>query len=80
VVVITGANAGLGYQVVRALCAAHEPGDIILSGQSLERAQSAAADVLAEFSSTPQRVWPLRLDITDDASIEAAFAQVQSQF
>lgn len=80
IVLVTGANAGLGFQMARALCGSNESYEILLGGRSLQKAQKAASDVLAEFPQTASHVSPIQVDIEDDASIEAAFEEVQTKF
>jgi hypothetical protein len=43
VLLVTGANTGLGYQIVRALCQSNQSYDILLGGRSLEKAQQASS-------------------------------------
>ncbi|MBL7260252.1 SDR family NAD(P)-dependent oxidoreductase [Paractinoplanes lichenicola] len=64
---ITGANRSLGYETARRLVAA---GHTVLLGARDERAGKLAADELgARF---------VRIDVTDDASVAAAAADVQA--
>lgn len=80
IILITGANTGLGFETVRALCASDKPYHILLGGRSLAKAQQAAKDITAEFSSTSSEVAPIQVDIEDDSSIESAYQEVQSKY
>lgn len=80
VVLITGANTGIGYQIVRALASSDKAYDIIVAGRSLEKVHAAISSAKAEFTSTQSKLHPLQVDIESDESIEAAFETVQSQF
>jgi hypothetical protein len=80
IVLITGANTGLGYQMVRALCGSQQSYQILLGGRSPEKAQKATEDVLAEFPSTSSSVVPIQIDIEDDKSIETAFNEVDKTY
>lgn len=80
IILITGANTGLGFEVVRALCGADKPYHILLGGRSMAKAQQATKDIAAEFPSTSSEVTPIQVDIEDDDSIEKAFQEVQSKY
>jgi NAD(P)-dependent dehydrogenase (short-subunit alcohol dehydrogenase family) len=65
VVLVTGANKGLGFETGRQLVAAgHE---VIVGARDVERGKRAAGELGARF---------VRLDVTDDASVAAAAAEV----
>jgi len=65
IVLITGANKGIGYATARQLT---ELGHTVYVGaRSAERGQKAAADIGARF---------VQLDVTDDASVAAALEAV----
>jgi len=80
VVLITGANTGLGYQIVRALASSENPHEIIVAGRSLDKVRAAIDLAKAEFSSTSSKLHPLQVDLESDESINAAFEKVQTQF
>ncbi|WPH01321.1 Hypothetical protein R9X50_00416000 [Acrodontium crateriforme] len=80
IVLITGANTGIGYQIVRALCASTSKYNIILSGRSLDKVNRAVADAKAEFPSSPSQLEPLQVDIEHDDSILKAFEAVKSKY
>jgi NAD(P)-dependent dehydrogenase (short-subunit alcohol dehydrogenase family) len=67
---VTGANRGIGREVARQLAAGGH--DVILTARDEHKAR-AAAD---ELSNGGGSVRPLRLDVSDPASIEAAAASV----
>lgn len=80
IVLVTGANTGIGYQIVRALAASEGKHEIIVAGRSLDKAQAAIDSAKAEFSSTSSKLHPLQVDLESDESINAAFEKVQTQF
>ena len=68
VTLITGANKGLGYETARQLI---ERGHTVYFGaRSVERGQTAASSLGGRY---------VQLDVTDDASVEAAVAVVAEQ-
>ena len=80
VVLITGANTGLGYQMVRGLCASGRPYAILVGSRSLDKAQKAVDDAAAEFPSTQSSLRAIQVDIESDVSIEAAEKTVRAEF
>ena len=80
VILITGANTGIGFQIVRALCGSDRAYDIILGGRSLAKVQEAISSAVAEFPSSRSKLSPLQVDIEHDDSIKKAFDEVQSKF
>jgi NAD(P)-dependent dehydrogenase (short-subunit alcohol dehydrogenase family) len=68
VTLITGANKGLGYETARQLS---ERGHTIFIGaRSIELGEAAATELGCQF---------VQLDVTDDASVEAALAVIASR-
>lgn len=80
IVLITGANTGLGYEMVRSLCQAHQQYRIILSGRSMANAQKAAEEIEKEYPDAKGRIFPLQTDVESDESIRAAFDTVNAKF
>ncbi|XP_046374061.2 carbonyl reductase [NADPH] 3-like [Haliotis rufescens] len=66
VAVITGANKGVGFGIVRALCKQFD-GDVILTARNVDRGQQAVADLNQEGL----RPRFHQLDITDTDSVDA---------
>jgi len=68
VTLITGANKGLGYETARQLI---EQGHTVYMGaRSIERGEAAATRLGAQF---------VQLDVTDDASVEAALSVIDER-
>ncbi|PFH57080.1 hypothetical protein XA68_15555 [Ophiocordyceps unilateralis] len=80
IVLITGANTGLGFEMVKALCGSSKAYEILLGGRSLDKANKAVDDVVAEFPSSKSRVSAIQIDIEDDDSIQKAFDNVKGRF
>lgn len=80
VVFITGANTGIGFQIVRALySSSKESYQILLGSRSLANAQNAINAVKAESPSSHSTIVPVQIDIEKDDSIQAAYSQIESE-
>jgi NAD(P)-dependent dehydrogenase (short-subunit alcohol dehydrogenase family) len=76
VVLVTGANAGLGYYTARHL-AAKGNYTVLVGSRAISKAVAAITQMKTEEPSIPAAALePLHIDITDDASIAAAAAEV----
>lgn len=76
VVLVTGANGGIGKETVLQL-AKHGPSRIFLASRNEEKAQSAIADVKKDVADVEITFVPL--DLTSFESIVKAAKQVQEQ-
>lgn len=76
IVLVSGGNAGLGYEVVKKLANDHPSTHRILMGtRSLDKGKSAVQSM-----GSPPNVTPIQLDVTSDDSILAAFQHVESTY
>nr|ANM86323.1 putative short-chain dehydrogenase/reductase [Cladonia uncialis subsp. uncialis]AUW31044.1 putative short-chain dehydrogenase/reductase [Cladonia uncialis subsp. uncialis] len=80
IILITGANTGIGFQIVRALCSSDKAYDILIGGRSPVKVQEAIKSATAEFPSSSSKLFPLQVDIEYDDAINRAFGEVQSKF
>lgn len=80
IVLITGANTGLGLEVVKALYKSDASYEIILGSRSVENANEAIATVKQESQASKSNLSSVQVDISSDDSIRKAFEQVKSQF
>ncbi|KAE8140066.1 hypothetical protein BDV38DRAFT_290815 [Aspergillus pseudotamarii] len=79
IVLVTGANNGIGYETVKALLQSTKATyHIFLGSRSLEKAKKALETLNTEVPATKSSVELLRLDLTDDASIETAYETVRN--
>jgi NAD(P)-dependent dehydrogenase (short-subunit alcohol dehydrogenase family) len=76
IVLITGANAGLGYHTARHL-ASQSRFHVLVGARSTAKAEEAIKTILSEEPKANAKLLePLELDLTSDASIDAAAAHV----
>ncbi|KAI4198665.1 MAG: hypothetical protein LQ350_005137 [Teloschistes chrysophthalmus] len=78
IILITGANSGVGYAATKVLTNASPDFHVIMAGRSLSKIEAA----LAEISSTDikGKLTPLHLDVTDEASVNEAAQFVEEKF
>lgn len=79
IVLITGANAGIGLEAVRAFLGSATPYHIILGSRSVDKGERAIQQVKAEFPNSATTLELLQVDLTSDESIDAAFKAVGSK-
>ncbi|KAF2844632.1 NAD(P)-binding protein [Plenodomus tracheiphilus IPT5] len=79
VVLVTGANTGLGYQIVRALCGSEKRYDVLIGSRSLSKADQAIDELRKEFPDSSSTLQPIQVDVESDESINSAFEQVKQQ-
>lgn len=81
VVLVTGANTGIGFETVKALYNhASKQYDILLGGRSIEKAKAAAESLKSANPGSKSTITPFQIDISSDESIEKAFTEVSSLY
>lgn len=79
VILITGANTGLGLEVVKALYKSDGSYDIIVGSRSIDNANNAIAAIQQESPKGKSSLSTLQVDVSSDDSIKKAFEQVSAQ-
>ncbi|CEJ89179.1 hypothetical protein VHEMI05037 [[Torrubiella] hemipterigena] len=77
IVLITGADRGLGLAMVKALSSSTNEYTLLLSAKSFPDAAQAARDVQEEFPAANDRIIPYEIDVTSDDSIHAAALAIE---
>lgn len=80
VVLITGANSGVGLATTKVLTSASTDYHVIIAARSLSKAQTAKSEVEAESPNSASRLSTVQLDVTDSASIARARDFVEQEF
>lgn len=78
IVLITGANSGVGFAAAKVLACASGTFHVIMASRSLEKGQAAMSEL--KNASPKGALSIVQLDVTDEASIEAAAGHVYQQF
>ncbi|KAL5584156.1 hypothetical protein FOVSG1_015507 [Fusarium oxysporum f. sp. vasinfectum] len=77
-VLVTGANTGLGFQIVKAICGSDKGYEVLVGGRSIQKAEQAVKNLKEEFPSS--HLHAIQVDIEDDASIASAFEYVKTKY
>ncbi|KAI1612516.1 hypothetical protein EDD37DRAFT_310205 [Exophiala viscosa] len=75
VVLVTGGNTGIGYEIVKKLATENSNFQILLGCRDTRKGEEAVASMGA-----PRNVNPIQLDITDDKSIEQCYLAINQHF
>ncbi|KAJ9604942.1 hypothetical protein H2200_010331 [Cladophialophora chaetospira] len=79
VVLITGANSGVGYAAAEVIAEASESYHVVLSSRNLENAHRALIEISSN-ANVKGSLSTLQLDVTDRVSVEAAAREVLRDF
>ena len=80
IILITGANTGLGFETVKALCKSTQPYTILLGGRSPEKAEAAVREAQKEFPQSSSTLTAVEIDIEDDSSIARLSEQITQEY
>ena len=78
IILVTGANRGIGYGIVHSLAQMSSENTIIVASRQKQAAEKAIEELKAIGLETPFH--PLALDVTSDESIQAAVDEVEKTF
>ncbi|KAK4935155.1 hypothetical protein LTR10_023746 [Elasticomyces elasticus] len=80
VVLITGANSGVGLATTQVLATAADNFHVIMTGRSLEKVLAAKNDIESSNPGTASHLSAIQLDVTDSSSVEAAVEYVSQRW
>ncbi|KAH9909499.1 NAD(P)-binding protein [Xylariomycetidae sp. FL2044] len=79
VVLVTGGNTGLGYEIVKALYKSEAVYDIIVGCRTVSKGEDAISRLQKEVPQSASTLSVQQADLSSDASLEGAIAAVASQ-
>ncbi|OTB07872.1 hypothetical protein M426DRAFT_19804 [Hypoxylon sp. CI-4A] len=81
IILVTGANSGIGYETVISLSNASPNFHILLGSRSIEKGHQALNDMQHTHSSSLKSpISVLQIDVTDEKSIQAAKGEIETRF
>ena len=80
IILVTGANTGLGLETVKSLLRSSRAYTVLLGGRNFDKATAAAESVRKEYPESTSTVAPVQVDIEDDASIEGLKVRVEREW
>lgn len=78
IVLVTGANTGIGFEAVKALYNSPQEYRIIVGSRDLQKGKAAIASL--ELSTSKNTLTHVQIDLTDDTSIENCYKTVTENF
>lgn len=80
IVLIPGANTGLGLEIVKSLCRSSTPYTILLGTRTLSNGHTAASEVRKEYPSTSSTISTIQVDLSCDSSLSAAVEKITHDY
>lgn len=80
IILITGANTGLGLEVVKALAQSSTAYEILVGCRDISKGETAIASVKSELPSTSSTFSAVPIDVESDDSIASLAADITSRF
>ncbi|KAI4209371.1 MAG: hypothetical protein LQ351_007703 [Letrouitia transgressa] len=79
VILVTGANTGLGLEIVKSLCSSSVKYDILIGCRDPSKGDTAISGLRQQFSSTLSSLSVIQVDLTSDDSLQQAVDTISSK-
>lgn len=79
IILITGANSGIGYAASKVITSASPKYHVLVAGRSLKKVETAIESMRSE-ATIKGELTPLELDVTSESSVAAAAKKVEQEF
>lgn len=79
IIFVTGANTGLGLEVIKSLCRSAQPYNILLGCRTLSKGEAAIEEIKKGNPSTSSTLQTLQVDLSSDESLQKAIDTISNQ-
>jgi len=80
IVLVTGANTGIGWEAVKAFLQSDKKYIVLMGSRSLDKAADAICKVQQDVPDSKSTVEPIQVDVSSDESITAAYETVKQKY
>ncbi|TGJ84677.1 hypothetical protein E0Z10_g4115 [Xylaria hypoxylon] len=80
ILLITGGNTGLGFEVVKALCQSQNAYEIIIGCRMVSKGDDAITELKKQVPQTASTLSTLQVDLESDESLEKAVSEISSKY